>query len=201
MGHVLIQIPRMVKIQICAGLFVESQFPDQGSNPGSEQGKPSLNPRFSREFSNLCCVNHHSHGTLPFGSRCDPTTCSLYCWAPGNLAGEPEGATLMKGEAPVRARPPPCKQKGGPEVCSRKGEATSVTPSQSRPPSRCWRQGGHGKSRPSRSFLRLVEFWRTEAVRGCPESQGGHLKAPSGGRQRVQSGQSPHTAAGRAKPG
>lgn len=38
-------------------------------------------------------------------------------------------------------------------------------------------------------------------MRGRPESQGGHLKAPSGGRQRVQSGQSPHAAAGRAKPG
>lgn len=82
---------------------------------------PSLNPCISREFSNLCCVNHHSQRNLPFGSRCDPTTCSLYHWAPGNQAGEPEGATLMKGEAPVRARPPPRKQKGGPEVHLREG--------------------------------------------------------------------------------
>ena len=76
-----------------------------------------------------------------------------------------------------------------------------MTASQSRPPSRCWRQGGHGKSRPPHSFLRLVQFWRTEAMQGRPESQGGHLKALSGARQHVQSGQSPHTAAGRAKPG
>ena len=89
---------------------------------GPEQGKRQVLTPASAGNSQTCAVNHHSQGNLPFGSRCDPTTCSLYRRAPGNQAGEPEGATLMKGQAPVRARPPPHKQKGGPEVCLGEGK-------------------------------------------------------------------------------